>query len=234
MAERFVIDDIPVELHCHDQRRTRIGMNIDPGGFVVLDAPASTSYDEVEEIVRQHGRWLKYRVRKIQEETAHLGKLSLKTGELVAYLGSALELRQHAAPDTLIEGGVLYVPEGDDEAVKAAVRTWYRERAKEAFSEVFESYAFLPWLAEVKPRWRQRFLRRRWGSCSDRGEITLNTHLVRTPLRLIEYVVLHELCHLVHRDHSRRFHALLSQYMDDWQERSAELGKNVGLLLDDF
>jgi hypothetical protein len=67
----------------------------------------------------------------------------------------------------------------------------------------------LPWLRGRVPTWRHRFMRSQWGSCSLSGRISLNTHLIKTPPRLIAYVALHELCHLQHYDHSRRFYALM-------------------------
>ena len=74
-------------------------------------------------------------------------------------------------------------------------------------------------------------MRSQWGSCSLSGRISLNTHLVKTPPRLAEYVVLHELCHLRHHDHSPRFYALMERYMPDWRVRRSELDRYLPVLL---
>ena len=123
---------------------------------------------------------------------------------------------------------------GLDPRVKLAVVEWYQARAAERFALELDAWRReLPWLHGRMPSWRHRFMRSQWGSCSRSGRISLNTHLVKTPERLIEYVVLHELCHLRHYDHSRRFYGLMSRYMPDWQERRSELDHYLPVLLQD-
>lgn len=118
--------------------------------------------------------------------------------------------------------------------VRLAVTGWYRARAEEWFAVELSAWRReLPWLRGRLPDWRHQFMRSQWGSCSRSGRISLNTHLIKTPTRLIEYVVLHELCHLRHYDHGRRFYALMSRYMPDWQERRGELDHFLPVLLQD-
>lgn len=121
-----------------------------------------------------------------------------------------------------------------DLRARTAVTEWYRMQAAERFEHELAAWRFeLPWLRGRVPPWRHRFMRSQWGSCSRAGRISLNTHLVKTPSRLIEYVVLHELCHLRHYDHSRRFYGLMARHMPDWQERRAELDHYLPVLMQD-
>ncbi len=118
--------------------------------------------------------------------------------------------------------------------VRLAVTEWYRNRASECFAmELARWRRELPWLRGAIPDWRHRFMRSQWGSCSRSGRVSLNTHLIKTPSRLMEYVVLHELCHLRHYDHGRRFYSLMSRHMPDWQERRSELDHFLPVLLQD-
>lgn len=233
MATQFLVADIPVELRLNPRRRTRIALDIDPAGRVVLDAPSNTSQAEAESIVTQHARWLRVRLNRVREETEHLRPMGYGPGEVVLYLGEPLGLEHYAGDQVAAGNGALRVPFGDDAATKGRVRDWYRECADTEFASVLESFSHLPWLEGQLPPWRHRFMKSQWGSCSARGAISLNTHLVRTPVRLIEYVVLHELCHLRHHNHSRRFHALMSMYMPDAGLRGKELRRNLSLLLDE-
>jgi hypothetical protein len=232
VSELLDVEGIPVELRPNKRRRSRIGINISPAGHVVLDVPPSTHQDDVFGLVREHRRWLSYRLNKVREETAHMGRMGFKPGEVVRYLGESLLLEHYSGAETVQSGRVLKTPAGDEETVRDCVRHWYRKQAQIVFTNVLEGLVYLPWLEGKIPKWRHRFMKSQWGSCSSRGLVSLNTHLVRTPIRLIEYVVLHELCHLKHPNHSRRFHSLVSQYMPDWKIRSKELGRNLPLLLD--
>ena len=232
MTDFFVVDDIDVELRINRRRRSRIGISISPSGHVVLDAPPSTHKDEVINLVQEHQRWLRHRLEKVKAETSHMGKLGYGPGEVIRFLGESLILEHHDSPAFVQVGHILKAPIGNEASVRDGVRKWYRRKAQVVFAEVLESLVYLPWLEGAMPSWRHRFMKSQWGSCSAKGVISLNTHLVRTPLRLIEYVAMHELCHLKYRDHSRRFYSLLNQHMPDWNIRSKELGRNISLLID--
>ncbi|MEQ8860093.1 MAG: SprT family zinc-dependent metalloprotease [Pseudomonadales bacterium] len=121
-----------------------------------------------------------------------------------------------------------------DARVRTAVDGWYRARAEEQFAVALGVWrSRLPWLRGKVPAWRHRYMRSQWGSCSRSGRISLNTHLVKAPTQLIDYVVLHELCHLQHYDHGPRFYGLMTRHMPDWQTRRGELDHYLPVLLQD-
>jgi len=76
---------------------------------------------------------------------------------------------------------------------------------------------------ENKPDIRLFTMNTQWGNCSPSGVITLNPHLIKAPTICIDYVILHELCHLVEHNHSDRFYQLLKQVMPDWEVRKEKL-----------
>ena len=96
MPNLMMVEDIPVELRRNSRRRTRIAVNIDPAGHVVLDAPEHTQTSDVEALVREHARWLRFRVNKVQEEMADRGRVGYSPGEVVLYLGEALQLEHYS------------------------------------------------------------------------------------------------------------------------------------------
>ena len=218
MTDFFEVDDISVELRMNTRRRSRIGISISPAGHVVLDAPPSTGRDEMISLVYEHRRWLKYRLTKVKEETSHMGKLGYKPGEIIRFLGKSLILEHHDSSEFVQAGQTLRAPFGNEASVREGVRNWYRQQAQTVFAGVLEGLLYLPWLESELPSWRHRFMKSQWGSCSAKGVISLNTHLVRTPVRLIEFVAMHELCHLIVPDHSKRFWNTVARHMPDFDK----------------
>lgn len=263
MSERRIIETIPVEVRRSKRRRTRIGLAFDPAGYVIMETPLNASEAEIQSVVVEHHRWLRYRLDTVAASLAVSASLSYASGELLHYLGEAFELvlrqglqdrvviRRRQTPQlplfdcgvqgeirvTVSEADIGAVEQGEPmltERARDAVNLWYRQQAEVEFGRQLEQWRqALPWLEGRLPVWRHSFMRSQWGSCSAVGRISLNTHLIKTPDRLIDYVVLHELCHLRHHDHSRRFYGLMSRHMADWQDRRAELDRYLPVLLQD-
>jgi Predicted metal-dependent hydrolase len=88
----------------------------------------------------------------------------------------------------------------------------------------------LPW-TQTLPPWRIMEMQTQWGSCSPEGAVLLNPHLVKAPTRAIDYVILHELCHLVEHNHSQRFYNLLDRFMPEWRTIKEALDGKAEILL---
>lgn len=139
-----------------------------------------------------------------------------------------LHLIQGMPEGAVLEGEQLCVTirDPDDGArVSAMVQRFFRQQAEAIFPTVLQN--LLPLLSPWKvtcPHWRVRVMKSRWGSClPGKGTITLNLRLMAYPLSCVEYVVLHELCHFVHPNHSPAFHALMTALMPDWKQRRQQL-----------
>ena len=250
-SERMVVDSLPVEVRRNSRRKTRIGLSFDPAGVVVLEAPLNASRRELEAIVVEHGRWLRHKLSRLQEEASCVSIPRHVAGELLQYLGHAYELRvvegrtwvsrtetEQQLPlfhDVRGIRGQITVSSPSEEPgrVRKALNRWYTREAARVFEATLARYSVLPWLDGRIPEWRVGFMRSQWGSCSASGRIALNTHLIKVPPSLIDYVVVHELCHLVHHDHSRRFNNLLGRHLPDWRDREAALGRYLPVLLHD-
>ena len=92
MSKRRIIETIPVEVRRSKRRRTRIGLAFDPGGYVIMETPLNASEAEIESVVVEHHRWLRYRLEKVAASMAVSASLSYASGELLHYLGEAFEL----------------------------------------------------------------------------------------------------------------------------------------------
>lgn len=128
----------------------------------------------------------------------------------------------------------LNVKNTTDFSKKQQLVTRYLDRQCEAiFGEVLDqAYPSFQKYGVAKPQLRIRSMDTRWGSCLPKKLIiTLNKQLLEAPRNCIEYVVVHELCHLVHPNHSKQFYTFLTMFMPDWKERKTELEKNCILWL---
>jgi len=110
------------------------------------------------------------------------------------------------------------------ERVRPLVTAWFRARAEAVFGEVFAAWTERAERHGIEPQGFQiRKMANRWGSCTAEGHILLNSELIAAPLMCIEYVVVHELCHLKEHNHSNAFYRLLKAMMPDWERRRERL-----------
>lgn len=235
-----------IEVHRNTRRRNRLGMTFEASGVLRIDAPPGTGRAEIEATVRAHERWISYRLTRAEHEEGYRSP-GLVAGAAHRYLGRLynLEVRDAATPASVtLDGEVLRVSlggggtvlreEDSENALMELLRSWYRERADAVFAERLKVLVGrLEWLAEVPP-WRQRYMTSQWGSCSAAGRLSLNTHLVKAPLVLVDYVLLHELCHLQHLHHGAAFYALMDAELPDWKKRRRQLGGYTAMLRDRF
>ena len=109
-------------------------------------------------------------------------------------------------------------------AVKVALGNWYRQQAMNVFAERLHNIAQrAPWAAGKAIPLKIRSMKRSWGNCSSKGAIKLNTHLIKTPLAIVDSVIAHELCHLQEMNHSKAFYVLLEGLNPGWRQDRAML-----------
>ncbi|MBO5493393.1 MAG: M48 family metallopeptidase [Pyramidobacter sp.] len=153
-------------------------------------------------------------------------------GEAFMILGRSVRLLVRRAKRNSIgcDGVFLRLKMSDisDRAARGkVVSRWLSRTRREVFAQIVaEIYPAFGKYGVAYPALRIRPMRTRWGSClPQKGVITLNSRLLEVPRSCAEYVVLHELCHFLHPDHSRAFYACLTVFMPDWRQRKAELEK---------
>ncbi len=151
-------------------------------------------------------------------------------GDKVRYLGRDLSL--HLTQDsvatlaTLQDGDRLHISLADPahkDSVRAAVVKWYRRHAQSNFSDRIGEFA--PGLGVPAPRLFLSSARTRWGSCNAKREVRLNWRLIQATQSTIDYVVVHELAHLIEMNHSRRFWKLVASLCPHYREACAELDR---------
>lgn len=200
-------------------------LKVKPTGEVILTVPLRMTQYEIDHILAKRAGWIEKHLAYFRER--QLKPQMLITGEAFMYLGQSYQLNvmESEKERTQLMGThfELYVPDTNDYQKKELlIDKWYRERAKEYFIEAIEQYQ--PLVKREVNRVSIKRMKTRWGSCNHtKGYINLNLELIKKPKSAIEYVVFHELVHLIYPNHSKAFYHYLSLYMPDWQERKAKL-----------
>jgi len=220
---------IPYTLR-YEVRKT-LGITVHPDLTVLVQAPVGTQPAEVETAVRRRARWIGQRLDDYARYSPDLPPREYVSGETHRYLGRQYRLKVvEDQPEGLTMDGQFMLVAVRDKTVAGRVEQlvgrWYRDRAREVFAErVAACYPRVQGLGVAPPVLSVRAMRTRWGSASAAGRITLNLKLVQVPATLIDYVVYHELCHLVAPHHGRAFYDLLGKVLPDWRERRERLNR---------
>ena len=202
-------------------------LTVDEYGLIV-SAPWRSTERRIAGIIRGAEDWV---LRKLAVWSAYPSRhQTWADGETIRYLGGELRLHLTADRDagraTLDDAEVLKIPlpePADPEAVRAAVVEWYRRRATSNFIDRIGIYARL--YGMLTPRLLLSNARTRWGSCNVKREIRLNWRLIQAPQPTIDYVVAHELAHLMEMNHSRRFWDLVAAVCPHHRQARAELDR---------
>lgn len=220
---------IPYRLHWADRKQLRI--TVSPDLAVEVYAPKSVDNMQVQKTVMKKAPWIAKTLDKL--ESYHPLPVPKKyiSGETFIYLGRQyrLKVRKGKKQPAKLQGRFLWIQVKDGtggESVKRVVEAWYRRQAEQAFQRYTQRcYEIASRHGVPEPSMTIRTMKRRWGSCSQAGRITLNVSLVLAPVHCIEYVIMHELCHLKVRNHGRRFYSLLTRCMPDWRRRKEILDR---------
>lgn len=220
---------IPYRLHRADRKRLRVVVS--PELVVDVYAPRNTDDEKIRLAVQKKASWIARTLGKL--ESYHPLPIPKRyiSGETLVYLGRQYRLKvvENSKQPAKLMGRFLWVwveDNNDTPIVKKAVDQWYRKRAREVFGRYLEKcYTVASRHGVPEPMLVIRTMRRRWGSCSNKGRITLNVNLVKVPVHCIEYVITHELCHLKHNNHSKAFFSLLTRCQPDWRKRKETLDR---------
>ncbi|WP_200250349.1 M48 family metallopeptidase [Thiococcus pfennigii] len=219
-------DRIRYEVRFLASRRT-LAIEVHPDSRVLVRAPVGCPEALIAERVQRRARWISRQLAEFERYRPRTPARQYVNGESHLYLGRQYRLKLvpgDAVSVKLTRGQLLVALPGEPEAerVKALLHRWYLDRARVTFGEVLDA-SLCHFKGVEPPRLIVRAMQSRWGSLSRAGIMTLNVDLVRAPRPCIEYVVVHELCHIEHRDHDARFFKRLGQLMPDWERRKQRL-----------
>lgn len=210
--------------------RKTMGIYVHPDCTVEVKVPCDATLEKIREHVRRRAPWIIKQQNHFREFGLRMPKRKYVSGESHLYLGRQYMLRITKSEQNrvLYHSNILEVECKDKSRAKEILMVWYRKRAlikimeyAEPLIERFKVYGVSPLSFEI------REMKTKWGSCTQNGKITLNTELIHASRICIEYVIIHELCHLVHKNHTKAFYELLEHEMPQWMKWKMKLEKQM-------
>ncbi len=221
-------DNTPIVYTLVYKRVKNINLRIHATGDVTVSAPRRVSLSVIDNFVQSKGSFILQAQARFAAKHTRPPQI-YAAGAGYCYLGRTLTLVIDVSrkEGVLQEGGTLRITAKEDtpERVQHVLDIWIKATAATLFAQLLATQfeVFRP-LGVPAPLLKLRHMKTRWGSCQPkRATITLNIRLMSYPIDCITYVVLHELCHFIHPDHSPRFYAFLGSMMPDWRARKQRL-----------
>ncbi|MDR0834837.1 MAG: M48 family metallopeptidase [Candidatus Symbiothrix sp.] len=226
MMETLIYGTTEITYSIDYSNRKTLGISVNPDGKVIVNAPVDTFKEKIEEKIIKRAPWILKQQRFFTSFGEKMPPRRYISGESHLYLGKQYILRVTEGKHNSVSfKGHSFVVETlratspkNATSVERLMKEWYKERAKTKFAEIaepiiqrFKKYGVEPTLLYIQN------MENRWGSCTPKGKIILNTELIKAPKPCIEYVIMHELCHLVHQRHTHAFYDLLTTEMPDWE-----------------
>jgi predicted metal-dependent hydrolase len=215
-----------ITFHLVFSGRKTLGITVTPEMEVLVKAPVDATLEKIKEVVRKKAPWI------IKQQSYFLAFYPKTTprkyigGETHLYFGRQYRLKIIHAKGNQVryKGRYLEVTTSDKSKVKGLILEWYKVHAKQRFADIAEPLIERFKKYNVEPKGIYILdMKKRWGSCTAKGKIILNPELIKAPRVCIEYVIIHELCHLVHHDHTNRFIELQTKEMPDWEKWKTKL-----------
>ena len=229
----------------------KIVIKVHPDQRVVATAPVDASDEIIHDAMMKRARWIWQSLQEFAKQQDHVLPKRYISGETQFYLGRryVLKVITDAKTNDVINStvklsrGKLHVElsQNDSELdaekrailVKSLIDKWYKDKFTSVSRERLEALIHKASWVKNNPSLKLIVMKKQWGSCSNKGNLILNPHLVKAPKECIDYVILHELCHIAEHNHSEHFWRLLTQVMPHWKEVKARLDGMAELYLNE-
>lgn len=216
--------DVPAHQLIRSKRKT-LTLVIDRNGELIVRAPLRMPKRDIDTFIAQKQTWIQAKQQQVKEAGARYQTLALASGEQLPYLGEMVTLKREGSSRISLSGATLHIPEN---ATNAALCAWLKRQARTVITDRVQHFAALMNLeyTAIKMSGAQG----RWGSCSAKNSLNFSWRLIMCPMEIIDYVVVHELSHVNHKNHSAQFWALVSTVLPDCKQRRAWLKTNRKIL----
>lgn len=202
-----------IEFNVQYGNRKKLSIHIDSVGFITVKVPKGTSKEIIASAIESKGKWILEKIHEIG-----VAREIPKAREYHAQ-GKFLYLGKECFLHELIDSSEL-----NEEGLKRNLKKFYMNRCKSIVEERIKIYQKQ---LKVKPKIIEIVeSKTKWGSCSSDRKLTFNYRLAMAPVEVIDYVIIHELCHLIHMNHDRSFWRRVGSIMPDYKEKEAFLARH--------
>ena len=219
---QIILDDYSFELiHRTNKKIKRISLSIQNQDEIIIKTPLKFKSHLLKQIVFEHKDWILRSIKKVKPKNS----FDFSTGGVIPYLGVdyPMVLKENSKIKTVKFSfdGERFLIEYHDQNRKnddfvLGLQKFYKYQAKKVIDPIFDIWCHRTQLFPNKIGYR--VAKKRWGSCSGENNISINYLLLQFEQKAIEYVVLHELCHIKEKNHSKRFWDLVYSYMPNYKE----------------
>lgn len=218
-----LMTDIIIDKIIRSRRKT-IALIVSSNAELVVRAPVSTPLEYIRDLVLKKRSWINRKKEQALKRVNTTKGKSFSDGEGFLFLGETYRMKIEDCNSIRLIDGDINFPERYLAAARIAMIEWYRQAAKEKITERADLYSRIT-------GWGYKSLsvtgaERRWGSCSYRGSINFSWRLIMAPLDVVDYVVVHELAHIVEKNHSYKFWDKVRGVLPDYKERQRWLKEN--------
>ncbi len=229
---KITYQDQTISYTINRKKVKNINLQVKPDSTVVVSAHSKVSLTRIEEFVKSKAPWIQKNIKHFERLSELKASREYLDGEEFLFLGQVYTLQviydKTKREEVIHDHGKLLAFVNDDsdyQRKKTLLEKWYRKQATLNFDWTVDKILSLMNEDKLtKPSITIRTMKSRWGSCSwQKQKITLNTILIKAPQSCIDYVVLHELTHFVHRRHDASFYSYIAAIMPDWKERRKTL-----------
>jgi predicted metal-dependent hydrolase len=227
---QIVFGSQTIEYQLELMKRGTLSISVHPDLKVVVKAPEGTNLEEINQRVYHRAKWILNQQRQFEIFLPDVPPRKYISGESHRFLGRQYRLKVVKMDSEEIKLSrqflEVYTPDTTFPYVRQLVESWYREQASKIFQEHLSAcYTKFTREAIPYPKIQIRKMQSSWGSCSAKGTISLNIKLIQVPTEFIDYVIVHELCHLKYLHHEPEFYKLLSRMMPDWERKKEKLDR---------
>ncbi len=202
---------------------------------VVMSVPLNVPNEWIDTFLSEHVDWINSQIDKYKKASGYNNLSTIRSGSSVQLLGKDMRVIIMASLENRIEVDEKWIHiylknVNDSEQAQKMFDVWWRETATQTYQNEMESIYQKVFVKHGidKPSILIRKMKTLWGSCTpQKNKVTLNEYLLKADIRCIQYVVLHELTHLIYPNHSKDFYDFLTIYMPDWKIRKEQLDTEV-------